>query len=248
MAIESGAPIKSEELAALVGRVHARIAPERRIASIEVEFRPFANANSFIRMQRGELALRVADLLRTAPVVVLEALATILISKLYRKPVPAGASRQYRSYLRRVDVADHLAGIKRERGRKQILPPQGRHYDLIALFEKLNVQYFGGMMSRPELGWSRRASRTHLGHYDPVHHTIVLSAELDTDAIVPVAVEYVLYHEMLHLRFPVEVKNGRRTVHGPAFRQEERRFAGYDEAREALRRFAHREDPTGIEN
>ena len=53
--------------------------------------------------------------------------------------------------------------------------------------------------------------------------------------------EYVLFHEMLHLRYPTESRGGRRCVHTPDFKQAERQFAEYAEAKEALKRFVRRD-------
>ena len=72
------------------------------------------------------------------------------------------------------------------------------------MFEELNFRYFHGLMARPMLGWSPYASRTMLGHYDPSHNAIVLSRILDRAETPRLAVEYVLFHEMLHLRHPAE--------------------------------------------
>jgi hypothetical protein len=82
--------------------------------------------------------------------------------------------------------------------------PKGVRYDLYEIFEELNFRYFHGLMARPILGWSPYASRTLLGHYDPSHNAIVLSRILDRVDTPRLAVEYVLFHEMLHLRYPAE--------------------------------------------
>jgi hypothetical protein len=125
--------------------------------------------------------------------------------------------------------------IKRERGRKHISDPQGNCYNLVELFEDINFRFFGGLMARPDLGWTRRVSRTTLGHYDPSHHAIVLSSILDRPAVPRIAVEYVMFHEMLHLRHPVEHKGARRCVHTPEFKLAEKEFPHLKEAREALK-------------
>ena len=54
---------------------------------MHVEFCRFANADSFIRLDSGSLRVRISDLLAAAPAPVMEALAFILLGKLYRKPV-----------------------------------------------------------------------------------------------------------------------------------------------------------------
>lgn len=216
-------------------RVHHEVAPHRTLTSLTLEFRPFANANSFIQRKGDAVEVRLSDLLADAPAPILEALAHILIGKLYRRPAPASVTRRYRLYLSRNEVAEKLRAAKQSRGRKRMRPPQGRHYNLDELFEQINQMYFHGLMARPALGWSLRASKTHLGHYDPSHHAIILSQALDHPQIPRVLVEYVMYHEMLHLRFPVERRGLRRVVHPKAFREEEARFAQLAEAKAALK-------------
>jgi hypothetical protein len=91
-------------------------------------------------------------------------------------------------------------------------------------------------MSRPLLGWSPNASRTLLGHYDAAHNTIVLSRSLDRNVVPRLAVEYVLFHEMLHVRHPVEHTGSRRCVHTRAFKDAERQFDHFREAKALLRK------------
>ena len=89
----------------------------------------------------------------------------------------------------------------------------------------------------PQLGWSVRLSRTTLGHFDPSHNMIVLSRLLDSAKAPAMAVKYVMFHEMLHLKFPTEHRGFRRCVHTKEFKRAERTFEGYAEAKAALNRF-----------
>ena len=125
----------------------------------------------------------------------------------------------------------------RERGRKAYLEAGGRVYNLRTLFEELNFEYFHGLTAQPQLGWSVRLSRTTLGHYDPSHHVIVLSRLLDMQEASPLIVKFVLFHEMLHLRYPTEHRGSRRCVHTREFKRAERTFVHYKQAKEELRRF-----------
>jgi hypothetical protein len=104
------------------------------------------------------------------------------------------------------------------------------------MFEELNFRYFHGLMARPLVGWSSQASRTLLGHYDSSHNAIVLSRILDRPEVPRLAVEYVLFHEMLHLRHPVEHHGARRCVHTQTFKNAERQFENLREAKAFLRR------------
>jgi hypothetical protein len=158
-----------------------------------------------------------------------------LISKLFKRRPDTDWMARYRRYLNRADMRRHLSELKRERGRKNFREPQGAVYDLCQIFEDLNREYFGGLMARPDLGWSLRDSRTALGHYDPCHHMIVLSSILDRAAAPLVIVRYVMFHEMLHLRHPTEHRGTRRCVHTPEFKRAERGFAEYDSGKKQLR-------------
>src|SRR6201996_3254021 len=221
-------------------RVFRTIKPRTPVPRITVKFRKYANANSRIRLHDGHLHADISDLLEGAPAPIQEALAFILISKLYRKTPAPGIVARYRRYLNRGDVRRILHLAKQERGRKFYRDPRGRVYDLCAIFEELNFQYFHGLMARPDLGWSLRPSRTTLGHYDPSHHVIVLSALLDSEKVPELLVKYVMFHEMLHLRYPTEHRGARRCVHTQEFKRAEREFQHYKNAVAEMRRFVDR--------
>ncbi len=217
-------------------RVFRELKPRTAVPRLQVEFCRFANADSFIRLENGLLHVRISDLLEGAPAPVAEALAHILLRKLYRKPVPRQYTHRYRLYLNRKDVRRQAQLVRQIRGRKFISGPQGEHYNLEAIFERLNRQFFGGMMGQPQLGWSRGKSRSMLGHFDPAHNAIIISRILDQAKAPPLAVDYVMFHEMLHLEHPVEHGGVRRRVHTKEFRDAEKKFPGLKEAKEMLRR------------
>jgi hypothetical protein len=226
-----------ESVEQIYARVFRTLKPKTQIPEITIRFRKYANANSRIRLAAGQLAVDISDTLEAAPAPIHEALAYILIAKLYRKPVDAGILARYRRYLNRTDVRRTLQHIKRSRGRKCLTQPRGRHYDLVELFDHLNFTYFHGLMARPDLGWSSRPSRTTLGHYDPSHHVIVLSSILDSARAPKLIVEFVMFHEMLHLRYPTQHRGARRCVHTAEFKAAEREFAAYEDAQRQLHEF-----------
>jgi hypothetical protein len=229
-------PTEATAPEAIYARIFRELKPRTPLPEIRVQFRRYANANAQIRLHAGVLLVRMADTLAPAPQDIHEALAEILLSKLFRRPVAASTNERYRRYLNRGDVRKDLDRVRGVRGRKHVEDPQGAHHDLLQIFDELNFQYFFGLMARPTLGWSRLASRTLLGHYDSSHNTIVLSRILDRPEVPRLAVEYVMYHEMLHLRHPVEHRGARRCVHTPAFKKEEKLFAQFREAKLLLRR------------
>lgn len=219
----------------IYARVFRQVRPRTPVPDIRVEFRRFVSANSSIRIADGHLTVKIADLLQGAPAPVAESLAHILICKLFRKPVAAVYAHRYRMWLNRKDVRHKIHLVRQIRGRKHASPPAGRHFNLEEVFAGINEKFFDGLLARPALGWSLRPSRTRLGHYDPSHNAIVLSRLLDGAAVPKLVVEYVMFHEMLHLRHPEEHCGSKRSIHTKAFRIAERKFPHLIEAKAALR-------------
>lgn len=234
--MQAGGPERSAELEAICRDLYARLRPQETPPGFRVEFRRFAGLNHFIRRRDGAIHLLVSDILAGAPLKVLESVVGILLCKLLREPVPAECRRRYREYVSRDDVQRALHTTRAARGRKRMGPPRGRCYDLEELFDRLNSRYFGGALAKPRLGWSVRASRRRLGHYDAAHRTIVISRILDDPRAPEFAVEYVLYHEMLHAVHPARRSGTRREVHTKEFQEAERRFPRLAEARAWLKR------------
>lgn len=217
-------------------RVFSELKPRTPAPAVRLEFCKFANANSFVRWDEHGLRVRVTDVLEGAPAQILEALAHLLLSKLLRRATPKAYAARYRRYLNRQEMRRSLQLVKQTRGRKFASHPKGACYDLETIFEELNLRYFHGLMARPRLGWSRTPSRVMLGHYDPSHNAIILSRLLDTPTVPHLAVEYVLFHEMLHLHFPAEHRGARRTVHTREFKEAEREYVHLKQAKELLQR------------
>jgi hypothetical protein len=226
-----------ESVEQIYARVFRCIKPRTPLPNISVQFRRYANANSRISFRDGQLLVEISDLLQPAPAPIQEALAFILISKLFRRAPDRSVLARYHRYLNRADVRRTLHLAKQQRGRKPLRHAKGRIYDLKTIFEDLNFQYFHGLMAQPQLGWSIRPSRTTLGHYDPCHHAIVLSALLDSERAPELVVRFVMFHEMLHLRYPTEHRGVRRCVHTQDFKQAEKQFEDYGPARTALKKF-----------
>jgi hypothetical protein len=220
----------------IFARVFHEYRPRTAIAAVDLRFKRYANANSGISWREARLVVKLSDLWQGAPANVLEALAHILISRMFRRETPAAAMALYKRFLNRKEVRHSMQVIKQVRGRKYVSGPQGDVYDLAEIFEELNSTYFGGLVPQPELGWSRTRSRTLLGHYDVAHHAIILSKLLDSARVERLVVAYVLYHEMLHLKHPIEHGPTQRRIHTSAFHAEERLFDGYQAAKEALKR------------
>ena len=202
----------------------------------KVAFYHFAGINNTIRLREGTIFVRLSDLLEGAPDSVLEAIAHILIAKLYRKDIEAAHNIRYRRYVASHDLTEKAHLVRQIRGRKRITSASGLCYDLEEIFEDLNRRFFHGLLARPRMTWSNHHSRHSLGHYDPAHNAIVVSKVFDRPIVPRYAVEYLVYHEMLHLKHPVKLRGSRRCVHSREFQAEEKLFPQLGDAQAYLKR------------
>jgi predicted metal-dependent hydrolase len=215
---------------------YRELRPRAPMPELTVQFYPFASINNTIRMRDGKLFVRVSDVLEGAPDNVLHAIAHILLAKMYRKPIEREQATRYRRYISSREIRNKTDLLRQIRGRKRIGSARGSAYDLDAIFEELNARFFHGLLARPRMTWSRVHARNRLGHYDPAHNAIVVSRVFDDFRVPRYAVEYIVYHEMLHLKHPVKLRGSRRCVHSGEFQAEERLFPRLEDAKAMLKR------------
>src|ERR1700758_2143822 len=210
--------------------------PGTSLPELKIEFFAFANVNNTIRLRNGRLLVRLSDLLEGAPDTVLKAIAHILLAKMYRKPVDRFHSARYRKYVGSHQIVRKAHLVRQMRGRKLLRSPRGHYYDLDAIFEDLNTRFFHGLMARPRMSWSQAKPRRILGHYDPAHNAIIISRIFDHPAVPSYVLEYIVYHEMLHLNHPLMLCVSRRCVDSAEFQADEKLFPRAAEANVFLKR------------
>lgn len=220
----------------LFHQAYRELRPGSSLPEVKIEFFAFANVNNTIRMREGRLLVRLSDLLEGAPETVLRAIAHILLAKIYRKPIDRGQAARYRKYLGSREIVRQAHLVRQIRGRKRLHGSKGHFYDLEEVFEDLNSRFFHGLLARPRMSWSRGRTRRILGHYDPAHNAIVISRVFDHPSVPRYVMEYIVYHEMLHLKHPVKLRGSRRCVHSAEFQVEERLFPKFVAAEQFLKR------------
>lgn len=204
--------------------------PKRAVPPLHVSFYPYIGINHTIRIRSGEVYVRIGEICRDMPLPCHRGLAYVLVGKLLRKRIPAGAREVYAAYSKSDALRERAAASKRTRGRKVITSSKGSVYDLDEIFDEVNSKYFAGSIPRPVLTWSARKTYRILGHHDATHDHVAISRSLDSRDVPRYIVEYVVFHEMLHIAHPTKHVNGRRYNHTPAFKRDERKFAQYDAA------------------
>lgn len=223
--------------AALFQRVFTRLGCSGPPPRFVVEFYPYSSLVLTIRRREDVLRVRFSDLLRRAPLSVLEGAAGLLLSRIYRRRPPRALTTPYLAYAKSERTRHRINHMRRGRV-PAASNPRGRHFDLELLFDQLNAKYFEGKLQRPAIGWSKRSWRRQFGCYDPGPGHILLNRRMDRPKVPQFAVEYVLYHEMLHVKHPSRRAGCTLVSHSPEFRAEEKLFSEFNRARKALDQLA----------
>ncbi|MDP9338809.1 MAG: M48 family metallopeptidase [Acidobacteriota bacterium] len=223
---------------ALFQRVFTRLGCHGQPPRFRVEFYPYSSLVLTIRRRNEVMHVRFSDLLLRAPLPVLEGGAALLLSRVYRRQAPREVVEAYLQYARSDKTRNRISKMRSGRVRVAQADPRGRHYDLSTLFDTLNKKYFGGELQSPRIGWSVRSWRRQFGCYDPGPNQILLNRRMDRPGVPACAVEYVLFHEMLHVKHPTRRSGCSLVSHSREFREEEKRFVGFQKARRALDRLA----------
>ena len=218
----------------LFQKVFRRLRLATPVPSFQVEFYPFTGVRHNIHLNENKIRVRLSDILKGAPPLVFEALAEILICRVYGCVSSREAQDYYRVFMQTPRIERQAHQMRRERGTKKMAPPNGEAHDLQVLFTHLNKQYFSGSLRGVKIGWSLRRSQNILGHYDRAHRVIIINRKLDSTQVPRFALEFIVYHEMLHLKFPPLHGSRRRIYHSHEFRKAEEKFPRFDEARKKL--------------
>jgi len=109
---------------------------------------------------------------------------------------------------------------------------QGTVYDLNEVFSAVNKSFFNGKISAL-LRWGASSSKTSFQKTcrDPdgvQWHSITIAGVYNHPQVPRFAIEAIMYHEMLHIHIPPEIRNGRRIVHGSDFKSTEKAFPHFD--------------------
>jgi hypothetical protein len=197
---------------------------------ILVSFYPYVGLKSTIRFERQAIKIRISDILHDAPDEVLYALIQILLARAtHQLPAPEFL-HVYNTYIGNPEIEQRHADLRKKKTRKQLIGPKGRYYNLDDVFEQVNQTYFDQQIHKPTLSWSPKKSRTTLGYHDKHLNLVVISRLLDGKKVPPFVVDFIMYHELLHIVIPTFVRNGKRMVHTREFRQREQAFHHYHEA------------------
>jgi predicted metal-dependent hydrolase len=217
-------PDQNKELTALFQAVHLKhfSSNSRRI---DAEFYPYRSLRHTVEWNAGRISAKVSLYFRNAPPHILEIVALILISKVYRRKVDSALRRIYRSYSH--DLQKKIPGPSKRSLSRYV--PRGKYYNLQEIFDRLNRDFFSGEISPVRTGWSLTRSYRRLGFYDDRRKLLVISRVFDHKKVPEQVIRFLVYHEMLHIIIPERMGRHRRILHSAEFRRREKQFPGFHE-------------------
>jgi len=200
---------------------------------LRVSFYKYKNISHTIRLRNGTIFVRLSDKLYNAPDEILIAAGRILFDKLFRYKPDKESRLKYNSYINN-SISPYLVSAKT----KPITHYNyaGKYYDLELLFNELNHQYFNDTIEKPVLGWSQKKSFRRLAFYDSRRKLLVVSKIFDSAKVPLYVLKFLIYHEILHIKYPVKIVQGRRQIHSKEFKLEERCFFEFEKAQKWLKK------------
>lgn len=188
--------------------------------TVEIEFTMMASVYRY-RNSAPQASLQINEAMIFSDQKVLQAIVSTMV-----KGKQKATNLAIRKYSTSEEFSELLLMLEMQVGeiREQA---QGQAYDLDAVFSQVNQTYFQGKMERPRLAWSQGFTHHKLGHYEPARDQVVISLSLDDRQVPDYVVAFIMYHELLHKHHGETWVNGRRMVHTPEFRRDERKFRQY---------------------
>jgi hypothetical protein len=214
--------------------------PEFRHQTIHACFYPYIGLTHTMRRKQSSWIIRISDHCMRAPSPVIEAIVTILACKVLHKRPPKKSLQLYEHYRNEPLISEAVNTRRRQKGKKHFSVHAGKHHSLVEIYREVNHKYFNDQIEIRKIGWGLRKSRARLGHYDPVHHTIMLSPVLDSPKVPGMVLGFIVYHEMLHAVFEGTSSHNTHKHHPPEFRRTEKAHPDFAKTKIFLREFCRR--------
>jgi hypothetical protein len=134
-----------------------------------------------------------------------------------------------------IEQNKHIIKQQPRRPRQVTIRTAGRHFDLQAIYDRLNDEYFGGKIEAritwgPSFKTRRRRRSIKMGSFSVEDRVIRIHPSLDQAGVPSYFVAWIVFHEMLHGKHEVTRVGGRRCFHTREFMAEEKTFAHYERA------------------
>ncbi|MDF1660519.1 MAG: hypothetical protein P1V97_02020 [Planctomycetota bacterium] len=183
-----------------------------------------------IPLQSGRILVRAHNMFLYAPPTMVS-----LVGRYIANPLDRIASHAVDFFIS--GELDRIDAVKKTTRQQVPKRTRGRHFNLREIFQSLNEDEFEGQI-QAGITWSKgkrlakRSTTILFGSFTPGNDEdpglIRIHPALDQEFVPKEFVEFVVFHEMIHVVIPVRLRDGRRVVHPPEFRERERKFRHYE--------------------
>ena len=200
----------------------------------KVVLKPKAHLHYAYRITETGIEIELSDYLADAPIGVLNdectAIAKWSLGHKYVQP------QSMTDYLLSSDFIVRSRPLYLSRCRTLTMSQQGRSKNLLDSVERLLKMGLAldSDIRNSYFSWATHMARFKFGQCNQTFRVVSINPDLDSDAVPDEVVDYVVYHEILHLRQDMS-KNHR--PHNAQFRSWEHMYPGYDAMEDYLRRF-----------
>ncbi len=203
-------------------------------SSVRAEYSPFKEFKVKWQRSAGWAEFKVSDYLMDAGEDVIQGLAHALFLRIVKgrkDPYP----EPMKDWMTSAEFVAQKQPVYIRRSRNLTRSPAGKHRNLMDSVERLIEQ---GMVEKEEgmfISWTRSRNLRRVGYCSVLMKVIAISSVFDDPEIPEYVLDYVVYHEMLHLHNGLDPDSPK---HGPEFRAQERLFPRWEEAEAWLRKIA----------
>ncbi|NOZ21002.1 MAG: SprT family zinc-dependent metalloprotease [Planctomycetes bacterium] len=214
-------------------RLEEMIARTQPPGGVRVEYTRNRRVVISLRKRNEQIEFRVHEIFRCAPREVLEAIARTYFTRT-RRDTRRRLNQTVRAYINANEgrIEEMATSARR---RPLLYGYRGDVYDLRAIFDELNAEFFGGRL-RATLTWSKQINRRKLGTWRGIPGqdggVIRINRVFDDPSVPRFYIRQLVLHEMLHGVFSNERRNGRIIRHTRAFREFERSSPMYEAAKQ----------------
>lgn len=205
----------------------------RGVWVVETGFRPYKELSFRWRTSEAGFSLWVSDYLEDAPDDVLRDFVGTAVARAYGVERPFG--RLYADYLRSDEFILKKRPVYLVRSRNVTYDTRGSVRDLADSVQRL---LDAGLLEESDIDntfftWTQRPNYTRLGYCSQLMRVVAISSVMDAERVSEHALDYVVFHECMHLRAGYVPFN--RHPHDASFHESMRAFPDAESAEAEIR-------------
>jgi hypothetical protein len=167
---------------------------------VSASFFPFKDFKACWQRTGSTADFKVTDYLECADGQIIDEFADNLFRRLRSKAKVELYNERMKDWFQSREFLDINRPVYLQRSRNLAYRTEGTNYELLESFERLKDQGLVPDLPNTYITWTRNPNKARLGYCSILMRVIAISSALDTERVPEYVTEYVLYHELLHLR------------------------------------------------